>query len=181
MRAEFPQVRTLDLARSMNRSLDSVRSRAVILGLTKTPDTLHRINIERDKSKSAATRFAPGFTPWNKGVTDYRLPSGAPLGTERVRGGYHERKVKMDGPPWQRWRFVHVLLYEEKFGPVPAGCLVTFRDGNPDHCTLDNLVVITQSQNMARHSAHLYGPELFRLMQLRGAITRQLNKRKKQA
>lgn len=181
MRAEFPYTRTADLARSMGRSLDSVRTRGVMLDLCKTPEARAYIDAHREHNPNNAGRFTPGLTPWNKGITDYRLSHGAPLGTERTRGGYRERKVAMDGPHWQRWRFVHVLLWEAHHGPVPQGSMLVFRDGNPEHITLDNLKSITHAQNLARQSAHRYGPELFKLMQLRGAITRQLNKRKAMA
>jgi hypothetical protein len=158
-----------------------VRSRGVLLGLQKTPETRARIDAEREPSASNAGRFTAGRAPWNKGVTDYRLPHGAPLGTERVRGGYRERKVSMDGPHWRRWRFVHVLLWEHERGTVPAGFVVTFRDGDAEHISIDNLALITQANHLARQSAHTFGPALFQLIQLRGAITRQLNRRKAKA
>jgi hypothetical protein len=181
MRAEFPHVRTLDLARALGRSLDSVRTRAVVLGLQKTPEARARIDAERAASASNAGRFQRGASPWNKGKTDYRLSHGAPLGTERLRDGYRQRKVVMDGPHWRRWRFVHVLVWEDAHGPVPKGFKVMFRDGNPEHITIENLELISHAKNLARNSAHAFGPELFKCIQLRGAITRQLNKRKAKA
>jgi hypothetical protein len=149
------------------------------MGLQKTPDTLRRINIERDKTGSVATRSGPGFVPWNKGKRDeYRLSHGAPLGTLRKKMGYWQRKVSMDGPWMTRWQWVHVLMWESAHGAVPDGYLVTFKNGDGDDIALDNLVLLSKADNLARQSAHTFGPELFRLMQLRGAITRQLNKRK---
>jgi hypothetical protein len=179
MFAEYPHMRTQTLADAMGRSLDSVRTRAVFLDLRKTPEALHAINAARDQSASDAGRFGTR-PPWNKGKRDeYRISHGAPLGAERLRDGYLSRKITLEGPYSRRWRFVHVMTWEGLHGPVPPGHMVTFKDGDRSNITPDNLALISNADNLARHSSQNYGPELFKLIQLRGQITRQLNKRMK--
>jgi hypothetical protein len=43
--------------------------------------------------------------------------------------------------------------------------------------TADKVECISRSENMRRNSYHRYGQEIARLVQLRGALTRQINKR----
>lgn len=179
MIAEYPHMRTATLADNMGRSFSSVRTRAFFLGLHKTPEALRTITAARDNSRNTATRFGTR-PPWNKGKAgSYQLASGKRLGAERIYAGYLQRKVKLDGPHWQRWVFVHVIEYEKHYGRVPAGHMVTFKDGNRANLSPDNLALISIADNLANHSVHACGPELFQLMHLRGQVTRELNKRGK--
>lgn len=45
-----------------------------------------------------------------------------PIGTERIsKDGYRERKVNDDPPFNRRWRAVHLIEWESRHGPLPAG------------------------------------------------------------
>ncbi len=48
-----------------------------------------------------------------------------------------------------------------------------------EHITLDRLECITRRENMARNTVHNLPKELARLVQLQGAVKRQINKRSK--
>lgn len=180
MRAEFPHMRTQDLADAMGRTLNSVRTRGVLLGLQKTPEALSKIQSESFNYENNGGSFRKGIKPWNAGkVGEYRLAHGAPLGTQRVSDGYQQIKVRMDGPFHLRWRGLHLLTWEEHHGPAPKGFVVSFRDGDKSNVDIGNLHLLTLRQHLDRQSSHIHGPEIFRLHQLRGQITRQLNKRKR--
>jgi hypothetical protein len=178
MFADFPRMRTATLAERMGRTVNSVRTRAVFLGLRKTADTLRAITAERVCASNAG-RF--GNRPaWNKGKRgEYHISHGAPLGAERIRDGYLFRKVTLDGPYSRRWRAVHVITWEALHGAVPRGYAVSFKDGDRTNVEASNLELITQADNLARQSSQNYGPELFKLLMLRGQITKALNKREK--
>lgn len=54
-----------------------------------------------------------------------------PIGTERLgRSGYLERKINDDMPLQRRWRAVHLIRWEEIYGPVPADHCLKALDGN---------------------------------------------------
>ena len=76
---------------------------------------------------------------------------------------------------------VHRMVWEAAHGPVPEGHLVVFRPGQRTsvlgEITLERLDCITRAENCRRNSSHRHGPELQRLAQLRGCITRQINAR----
>jgi len=57
---------------------------------------------------------------------------------------------------------------------------------NPDplltlNLALDNLQLVTRAELMKRNSYHQYGPEISKIIQLRGALALQINKRERNA
>ena len=62
-------------------------------------------------------------------------------------------------------------------GIIPPGHALIFKDGNKRNFALDNLELVSRAELMRRNSVHNYGPEIARIHQLQGAITRQINKR----
>jgi len=122
------------------------------------------------------TRFQPGHVG-GRAAEVYQ-----PIGTERItRDGYLERKIHDGLPRQSRWRAVHLLLWEEANGRVPPGHAIAFRDGDKRNLDLVNLHLVSRAELMRRNSCHNYGPEMARLVQLKSAIARQINKREKQS
>ena len=192
MRDLYPYLKNSTVARELRRTERAIIARAHKLGLHKT-----------DEFKATNTgRLQPGSVPWNKGIkgsaglhpkaraTQFkpgRKPEEArnyqPIGTLRVcrREGYLERKVTDDGPyPARRWVAEHRLVWEAAHGPIPDGHIVVFRPGMKtavlEDITLDRLECITRAENLRRNSPLYHSPEVWRLYQLKGAITRQVNR-----
>jgi hypothetical protein len=205
LRERFADSKTADLAAALNRPYMTVAQKASALGLRKSPEYLAGPRPGRlDGIKGMGTRFQPGLTPWNKGQhfdpggrsAETRFKPGrspqearnyVPIGTLRLsKGGYLERKVTDDQAlaPARRWVGVHRLVWIEAHGPVPDGHAVCFKPGrqttDPDAITPDALELVTRGELMRRNTHHRYGKEVAALVQLRGAITRQINKRAKE-
>ena len=130
----------------------------------------------RNPEAVKATQFKAGEMPYN----------WVPVGSHRVmEDGTVERKVADDRTPGmsrRNWKPVRVLVWEAAHGPVPRGHVVRFKDGHqtsdPNAITLDRLECITRAENMLRNSYHTHlPPEVAQLVQLRGALTRKINKR----
>lgn len=114
-----------------------------------------------------------------------------PVGAERIsKDGYLERKVHdtdfRDLPPSEanrlrqrRWRAVHLIVWEEANGPLPAGFAVCFRDGNKRNVALDNLELVARQDLMRRNTIHNLPPELKETVQLLGRVNRQIRKRER--
>ncbi len=183
LRQLYPTHTRSQIGAVLGRSASAVQNRAVKLGLKKTDNV---------------GRFGPGNPPWNKGThwvaggrsAETRFKPGQlsgaarallkPIGAERLsKDGYLQRKVNNDLPIQRRWRAVHILLWESANGPLPKGYAVTFKDGNKQNITLDNLQLTARQDLMRRNSVHNHGPEIAAAIQLKGAITRQINRRNK--
>lgn len=184
LRKFYPTMRAADLAIMIGRSDKSVIGRANKLGLKKDRDFM----IECSK----AGQFKKGQTPPNKGKKwdDYlskeqqersrstlfgkgHMPHNhVPVGTEvKTTDGYWKVKV---GEP-KEWKFKHIMLWEEHHGAVPEGMLVYFIDGDKDNITIENLAMTDRKGHRDRTIGCL-PLEVRQLIQLKGALRRQLNK-----
>lgn len=101
-----------------------------------------------------------------------------PIGTERIsKDGYLERKVN-DGMPLQRrWRAVHLITWEAANGPLPKGHAVAFINKDRRDIRIENLELITRAELMRRNTVHNLPKPLAEIVQLRGALVRQINRK----
>ena len=187
LRALYANTNNTELGALFGRSPRAVGAMAGKLGLSKSSDFM----------QSHQTRFKKGLTPWNKGAqykpggrcaeTQFkpgnRPHTWVPIGSYRIdKTGTLQRKVSDDpGGPHKRWRSVHELIWIEHNGPVPKGHVVVFRPGrkqtDPALITIDCIECITRADLMRRNSAWTnLPPEVARLVQLRGALNRQINR-----
>lgn len=204
LRERYADTPTADLGKLFGRPLHQVYAKAYRLGLEKSEAYLSGPACGRlDGVRGAASRFVKGQASWNRGK---KLPGHGnpdtyfkrgqlngraalivvPVGSYRVNdGGYLDRKIGDEsGPQHRRWKAVHRLVWEAAHGPVPPGHAVAFLPGrrttDPERITLDALELVTRRELMRRNSVHtIYPPEVAHVVQLRGAITRQINKRAK--
>ena len=136
----------------------------------------------------SATCFAPGNTPWNKGMKGYsansptrfqkgsHAPRWVPIGTEKVNGyGYLERKVAESHDRKIAWKAVHKLNWEAINGPIPAGHTLSFRDGNKANVEVENLELITRADLLSRNTMHRLPAELREVIHLKCRLTRKIN------
>lgn len=202
LRLHYASQPTTLLAQAIGRPAGQVYAQAGKLGLGKGPEFLATAasgRLLKGGRLGQAHQFGPGHTPWNKGVTgldvggrETRFKPGnrpktwVPVGTLRITpDDTLERKVcDLPGPPNVRWKSVHSLVWQAANGPVPAGHIVVFKPGRRStelaRITVDALDCITRAQNMARNTIHARLPkELVHLVQLRGAIHRQINRRER--
>jgi hypothetical protein len=208
LRQRFADSSTKDLAAALGRTYTTVAQKAAKLGLKKSDAYLASKQAGRFAGRHGTTsRFKPGLTPWNKGLkgvvgvqeacraTQFkpgRQPSEArnykPIGSLRIcRDGYVERKVTDDQSvyPARRWVAVHRLVWIAAHVEIPAGHIVRFKRGMHttvvEEITTERLECVSRAEHMRTHTYHQYGPEIAGLVQLRGAVTRQINKRAKEA
>ncbi|MCQ4165103.1 HNH endonuclease signature motif containing protein [Tahibacter harae] len=196
----FADTPTAELARRLGRPAYQVSQCAARMGLKKSAAYLASpaaCRLRRGDGTGSATRFRPGQEPWNTGKKGWQAGGRSvqtqfkpghrsgraaaiyqPVGAERIsKDGIRQRKVNDDMPFQGRWKAVHAINWEAANGPIPKGYLVVFRDGNRDNVALENLELISRSENLRRNSLHRFPKELVSLCQLKGAVTRQLNKR----
>jgi hypothetical protein len=168
-------------------------------------DASGRVRRGKQHPSMTASQFQKGLTPWNKGRDSTETGTGhhpnsrrtqfrkgrkaeearnyVSIGSLRVcADGYLERKMTDDPAtaPARRWVAVHRLVWEATHGPIPAGHIVCFLPGKkttvPEEVAADRLECITRAENARRNHPRNRSPELAKLVQLKGAITRQVNR-----
>lgn len=181
LRRLYPNMENSEIGRRLvrRRTWSAVQNKAVKLGLRKSPEFMRTV------------RLPKGHTPWNKGthweaggkalLTRFkkgnRPQSWKPLGTERVtRDGTLERKVSDSGRK-RDWKPVKDIIWEAKRGRIRRGWFVVHKDRNRNNFKLSNLALVDRAENMRRNTYQRYPKEIARLIQLRGALNRQINKR----
>jgi hypothetical protein len=205
LRKHYAASLTSDLAELFGRTLSTTYQHARRLGLVKSVEWIAATASARILSDpnhgSRRSRIAPGSEPWNKGThyvaggrsveTQFKKGRAAeearnyvPIGSTRVtKDGILERKVTDDPSlvPARRWTNVARLVWATANGPIPRGHLVRFKDGMRTvveaEITADRLECLDRAEHARRNQV---SPELRPIVQLRGAITRQINKRLKE-
>lgn len=203
LREHYSDSPTADLAAALGRPTYSVYSKAIGMGLRKSAEYLASPGSGRlDGQRGASSRFVKGNASWNKGIkgstgkhpncrrTQFQKGRTAkeshnyvPIGSERIsKDGYLERKVTDDPAiyPARRWVGVHRLVWEAANGPIPPAHVVAFlpgrRTADAALITLDALELVSQAEMARRNHPRNRSPELAKLVQLKGAITRQVNR-----
>jgi hypothetical protein len=170
-------------------------------------DSAGRVQRGKQHPSMIASQFKPGLAPWNKGTkgimgqhpncrrTQFQKGRKAeesrnyvPIGSHRLcADGYLERKVTDDPAivPARRWVAVHRIVWEAANGKIPPDHIVRFREGMKttvlDEITPDRLECITRAEHAKRNHPRNRSPELAKLVQLKGAITRQVNRIQREA
>ena len=177
--------------------LSSVYGKAKQLGLKKSPAYLESpaaCRLRRGDDIGREYRFQKGNAPANKGLrrpgygpgrmreTQFvkgRKPhTWKPIGSERIFGGYLQRKMTDTGYPPRDWQLVHRLMWEEANGPIPPGQCLIFVDGNKRNIVLDNLRIVTRAELGRKNVVwNRYPRELAETIQLAGALKRKINRR----
>lgn len=89
-----------------------------------------------------ATMFKPGHRPHNAvNVGDRTI----------TEDGYW--KIKVAEP--DVWEFEHRLIWQQYFGEIPEGMMVSFKDGDKNNMDPDNLMLTTLSENAILNSKNL--------------------------
>lgn len=206
LRRLYPDHTAEVVGKVLGRATGSVHQKALELGIGKSAafkasDRSGRIQRGRQDPRLAATQFRKGDSPWNKGVhwdaggrsAETRFSAGQkphntlPIGSYRInKEGHLQRKVsEASGCNSKRWRCVFELVWIEANGPVPAKHIVVFKPGMRtavlEEITLDKVECISMAENARRNHPRNRDPELGRLVQLKGAITRQVNRISREA
>jgi hypothetical protein len=201
LRTLYPHIKTEDVVLILGRSLSSIYGRASTLGLSKSPEfnssALSGRLAPGRAERGAAYRFPKGHVPANKGL---RRPGWAPgrmretqfkkgqwpanrdphfyvLGALRVNSyGYIDMRVSFE-PGAAGWRGLHIILWEDAYGPIPPGHRMRFLDGDSLNVELTNLEMETFAAGMRRNSVHNLPPPLAETVRLLGTIKRTINRR----
>lgn len=196
VRKLYANTPTVELAELVDRTVAQVHGKAKMLGLKKSAKHLASpaaCRLRRGDNVGAAYRFRKGNVPANKGrrrpgftagdmaKTQFkkgqRSRSWLPIGSERwSHDGYLRRKMTDTGYPPRDWVAVHLLIWQEHNGPVPAGYILAFRDGDKKHIAIDNLELITRRERMRRNTIHNLPESIKTTVLALGRLRRRINR-----
>lgn len=191
LRSLYPNHTNEEIARQMGIGEGAVQHKAFMLKLRKDREWMMQ--------RSMKGQFKKGQRSFNKGKKwdDYMSKEGQeasrktcfkngsvpfnkkPIGYERKTvNGYREVKVAEPNVFMAK----HRVLWEQHYGPIEKGVHIVFVDGNKDNIVIENLRAETIRQKFERCcSIHTtLPPELRQLVQLKGALKRQINKLNKE-
>lgn len=199
----YPNLPTAEVAKQLGRSVRSVYTRSDTLDVRKSAEYLASpaaFRWRRDYHMGWEHRFKKGHATHNKGkklgaawvrgrMAETQFKKGSvsanhvPVGTivKDVEGYLHKKIAEGNGGHGNPkvWGFVHRMVWEEANGPIPAGHVIRFKDENKENCALENLKLLSRRENMALNTVHRLPKELAELIQLKGALNRQIRKREK--
>lgn len=142
-----------------------------------------------------ATQFKPGQEAWNRGL--HYMPGGNIRRGWFKKGGRSIRwpediygigalRVTTDGTLLIRskpdrgrhgWEIMARFVWRTERGPIPKGHVIRAINGDGHDTRIENLECITLAENARRNSHwNKYPKEVARLIQLKGAINRQVNR-----
>ncbi len=187
---DYPDHPNKVIAEKLGCTESAVQNMAIKQGLKKSDQYM----------ASVPGGFPKGNQPWNAGKKGWQAGGRAretqfkkgqkpatevPVGSLYVnKDGHVEKKVSdASGKRSARWRSVNELVWVEEHGPIPKDHVIRFKSGmkttNPDEITVDKLECISRAENMKRNSYHRYPQPIPRLIQMRGVLNRQINRREK--
>lgn len=205
LRRDYPKRRADRIAADIGVKIHLVYAMAHRLGLHKSPEFLSSEQSGRTSAlrpRGVGNRFQKGWPSARKGqafptrgrmgLTQFKTgnrPHNArfQIGDRRINSlGYLDRKISTDKRGGLNWTAEHRLVWIAANGPLPTGHVVVFKAGcrttELSKITLDALELVTNEEHMRRHSYHNnYPKKVGELIQLKGAITRQINKRERES
>lgn len=197
MRIYYPTTPSALLAQALERPVGQIYAKAGSMGLAKSAEFQSSDasgRLVRGGRRGMDTRFKKGIVPWNKGTpfvaggnsATTRFKPGqigtrwVPIGSERINAdGYRDRKVQDTGKCNVDWKAVHRLEWEHVHGPIPAGHVVAFKDGNKLNADIGNLELRTRQQHMQLNTIARFPPELRSAMHLVAKVERKVRERTK--
>jgi hypothetical protein len=173
----------------LGRTRASIKNRINKLALKLDPETREeRCNI---------SKFVKGQVPFNKGkkITEFMNAEAIEkLKQTQFKKGQIPHNVKTDGVITIRadkighkyqyiriannkWELYQRVVYEKHFGKIPADCNIRFKDGNAMNCEIENLQLITKTENMAMNTIQRFPPELIETIKLSHKLNKLILKK----
>lgn len=181
---------TGEIAERLNRTCGSIYNQSYLLGLKKSNEFLSKTSTAPVNGLSA--RFKKGDTPHNKGAKmsseikhtffqDGHLPhntrNDGDISIRRDKSGRVYKYIRISLAKWQP---LHRVIWEQHNNPLLKSEIVTFKDGNSLNCAIENLEVISRSQNMDRNTIHNYPEEIKATIRTLSKLKKSIRKHEEQ-
>jgi HNH endonuclease len=147
---------TKELAETLGKSVRAVQHMGQVLAIKKD-------------AAAIPGRFTVGYTGKSDGEVVLRSK------------GKGNRKVYFCIRPNRRAVPLHRVLWEERYGKVPEGKILAFKDGNPLNCVLENIELTTRDEFVQRISLLNLDPEVVETIRVLATLKMVINGRDRKA
>ncbi len=199
LREMYPDSYGKDIARRLRTTVSRVYSKAAKLGLSKSAAFYQRQYVDeaaRLVKHGGAHRFQKGIVPANKGLrrpgwhagrmkeTQFKKgqfpfnwdPDFYVIGALRVNAdGYIDMRISFEKGS-RGWRALHLILWEDAYGPIPDGHCLKFIDDDKLNVELSNLSLISRADLMRRNTIHNLPEPLHSTILQLGRLKRRINR-----
>jgi hypothetical protein len=190
IRQRYPFEPTKKIADDLGLSESSVYNRAFAMGIKKDPVYLRSTQFPPGYLGGKATQFQKGKAPPNKGqkmskdlyqkVAKTMFKKGnKPMNTQPI-GTIHQRSDK-SGKMYlyikladSNWQLLNRYTWEQYHGPIPKGLIVAYKDGNYLNNDINNLMLLTKKENMARNTIQRFPVELQKLIKINCKLNKKI-------
>jgi hypothetical protein len=190
IRQRYPFEPTKKIADDLGLSESSVYNRAWSMGIKKDPTYLRSTQFPPGYLGGKVTQFKKGHTPANKGqkmstdvyqkVAHTMFKKGSkPMNTQPI-GTIHQRSDK-SGKMYlyikladSNWQLLNRYTWEQYHGPIPKGLIVAYKDGNYLNNDINNLMLLTKKENMARNTIQRFPVELQNLIKINCKLNKKI-------
>ena len=150
----YPDTSNKEIARQLGRKQRMIGQFAIKNGLRKSKKYMN----------TNPGAFTKGQPAWNKGSkntmrankTSFKTgkipPNHKPIGSVSKR--WHkkdERFYLLIKIGKAKWEHLNHFNYKKYIGEIIPGSVITFKDGNTENCSSNNLKMITRAENMKRN------------------------------
>ena len=192
IKERYPFEPTKKIADDLNLTESQVYNRAFAMRIKKDPVYLRSTQFPPGYLGGKATQFKKGQIPPNKGqkmskevyekvsATMFKkgsVPSNTqPTGTINKRKDTNGKFYSYIKVANQNWQLLNRYLWEQNFGKIPPGMIVTFKDNNEDNFEISNLELISKKENMQRNTMHQYPLEIKQILILKNKLIKKTTK-----
>jgi len=114
------------------------------------------------KGSIPANKGTKGFmkgniTSFKRGNTPLNTKKVGSISTRRDKNGSLYMHIKIAEP--RTWQMLHVYIWEQRYGKIPKGHCVIFKDKNTLNTRLDNLMLVSRAElaRLNQKYAHIDG------------------------
>lgn len=204
VRREYATCRTEDLANRLGCAIYSVYNLANRLGLKKDQEFLRELfrrYMDDLEHPGRRHQFSKGQAPPNKGKKwgEFMSPEAQAASrrtcfkkgstpkntlpdwtiTMRQREDRNEAPYQWIKHPQRGMIMLQKWVWEQNNGAPPKGMNVVFKDGDTMNCDISNLELVSDRELMIRNSVQRLPEDVRKLIHVKGALNRQINKRLK--
>jgi hypothetical protein len=191
IKSNYQELSYIDIARYFGRTVLSVYGIAHKLNIRKPVYPWNKNAAGTGICKSNSGSFKKNHKSWNLGTkgickgssTSFKkghIPKNTSFdGCIRIRKTNTGRPYKYYRVSKMKWILYHVKIWNDTYGPVPPGCIIVFINGNSMDCRIENLEMITKTENMRRNTIQRYPEDLRKVMQVLGKLKHSINEKDK--